>query len=194
MFSAYAILPINYVLRRESWASKWLQSYEGKSVRIRVPPLIDLKMVVLANGEFGYSNNNREADATLSCLPGILPGLIAHDESAYDNIDITGDVMFAEDLITISKGLKPGIEQELGKFIGDIPAHRIIKAGESLFQWHINLVKNLSDTLGEYWSEEQPIVAKPGDLRNFFRQTEEVRNNLDQLETRINRLIQKSNI
>ncbi|MBX3628772.1 MAG: ubiquinone biosynthesis protein [Nitrosomonas sp.] len=194
MFAAYTILPINYVLHRESWARKWLQSYEGKSVRIRIPPLVDLKMVVLANGEFGYSSDNHEADATLSCLPSVLPGLIAHDESAYDAIDIAGNVMFAEDLITISKSLKPDIEQELSKFIGDIPAHRLAKAGESLFQWHINLVKNLSDTLGEYWSEEQPIVAKPGDLRRFFRQTEVVRNNLDQLEIRINHLIQKSSI
>lgn len=194
MFAAYTILPINYVLHRESWARKWLQSYEGKSVRIRIPPLVDLKMVVLINGEFGYSSDNHEADATLSCLPSVLPGLIAHDESAYDTIDIAGDVMFAEDLITISKSLKPDIEQELSKFIGDIPAHRLAKAGESLFQWHINLVKNLSDTLGEYWSEEQPIVAKPGDLRRFFRQTEVVRDNLDQLEIRINHLIQKSSI
>ncbi len=194
MFAAYTILPINSALQRESWASKWLQSYEGKSVRIRIPPLVDLKMVVLSNGEFGYSNDTHEADVTLSCSPGVLPGLIARDELAYDNIDVTGDAMFAEDLITISKSLKPGIEQELGKLIGDIPAHRLAKAGESFFQWHINLVKNLSDTLGEYWSEEQPIVVKPGDLRNFSRQTEAVKNNLDQLETRINRLTQKSNL
>ncbi len=195
MFAAYTILPINYVLHRESWASRWLQSHEGKSVRIRIPPLVDLRMVVLANGEFGYSNDNREADATLSCPPGVLPGLIARDASAYDTIDIAGDVMFAEDLITIGKNLKPGIiELELGRLIGDIPAHRLAKAGESVFQWHINLVRNLSDTLGEYWSEEQPIIAKPDDLRRFFRQTEAVRNNLDQLETRINRLIQKSNL
>ena len=194
MFSAYAILPINYALRHESWASKWLQSYEGKSVRICIPPLIDLKMVVLANGEFGHSNDDQEADATLSFLPGTLPGLIAHDESAYDAIHIAGDALFAEDLITISKNLKPNIEQELGKFTGDIPAHRIAEAGENLFQWHISLIRNLSDTLGEYWSEEQPMVVKPNDLKDFTRRTEEVNDALETLEIRINRLIQKCNL
>lgn len=194
MISAYAILPINYALRHESWASKWLLSYKGKSVRIRIPPLADLKMVILANGEFGHSNDDQEADATLSFLPGVLPGLIARDESAYDAIHISGDVMFAEDLITISKNLKPNIEQELGKFIGDIPAHRIAEAGQNLFQWHINLVRNISDTFGEYWSEEQPMVIKPNDIRDFARQTEEIKNDLEKLEIRINRLIQKSNL
>jgi ubiquinone biosynthesis accessory factor UbiJ len=193
MFSAYAILPINYVLRHESWASKWLLSYQGKSVRICMPPLIDLKMVVLANGEFGHSNDNLEADATLSFSPSVLPGLIAHDESAYDAIHIAGDPLFAEDLITICKNLKPSIEQDLGKLIGDIPAHRITQAGENLFQWHIHLVKNISEAFGEYWTEEQPMVVKPNDLRSFSRQTEEIKNDLEMLEIRINRLIQKCN-
>ncbi|MCC6922186.1 MAG: ubiquinone biosynthesis protein [Nitrosomonas sp.] len=191
MFSAYAILPINYALRHESWASKWLLSYEGKSVRIRIPPLVDLKLVVLANGEFGHSNDDQEADATLSFLPGTLPGLIAHDESAYDAIHIAGNALFAEDLITISKNLKLNIEPELGKFIGDIPAHRIAETGESLFQWHISLFKNISDTFGEYWSEEQPMVVKPNDLRDFTQQTEGIRDDLEMLEIRINRLSQK---
>jgi len=191
MFSAYAILPINYALRHESWASKWLLSYEGKSVRIRIPPLVDLKLVVLANGEFGHSNDDQEADATLSFLPGTLPGLIAHDESAYDAIHIAGNALFAEDLITISKNLKLNIEPELGKFIGDIPAHRIAVTGESLFQWHISLFKNISDTFGEYWSEEQPMVVKPNDLRDFTQQTEGIRDDLEMLEIRINRLSQK---
>lgn len=191
MFSAYAILPINYALRHENWAKKWLLSYEGKSVRIRIPPLVDLKMVVLANGEFGYSNDDQETDATLSFLPGVLPGLIAQDESAYDAIHISGDVLFAEDLITISKNLKPNIEQELGRFIGDIPAHRITGVGKSLFQWHISLHRNISDTFGEYWSEEQPMVVKPNNLRDFAHQTREIENDLEMLEVRINRLVQK---
>lgn len=162
-------------------------------MRICIPPLVDLKMVVLANGEFGHCNDNLEADATLSFSPGILPGLIAQDESAYDAIHVAGDGLFAEDLITIGKSLKLNIEQELGKFIGDIPAHRVTEAGESLFQWHIHLIKNISETFGEYWSEEQPMVVKPNDFRNFSRQTEEIKNDLEMLEIRINRLIQKCN-
>jgi ubiquinone biosynthesis protein UbiJ len=193
MFSAYAILPINYVLRHESWVSKWLLSYEGKSVRICMPPLVDLKMVVLANGEFGQGNADLEADTTLSFSPSVLAGLIAQDDSAYDAIHIAGDSLFAEDLITICKSLKLNIEQELGKFIGDIPAHRVTEAGESLFQWHIHLVKNISEAFGEYWSEEQPMVVKPNELGNFSRQTEEIKNDLEMLEIRINRLIQKIN-
>jgi len=192
MIGSHGILPVNHVLRTESWACKWLQSYEGKTLCIHIPPLIHTKWVVLANGELGQCNDTQVADTTLSFLPTIIPGLLAHDESAYDNITISGDAMFAEDLITIAKSLKLNIEQQLGKYIGDIPAHRLAKAGESLFHWHLNLTKNLSDTIGEYWTEEQPLIVKNNSMLYFAQQIDTLQKEINQLETRIERLMQKS--
>lgn len=195
MLAAFTILPINYALRQESWASKWLQTYEGKTVCIRIPPLASVKLIVLANGEFGKFDDGDgevEVDTTLSVLPAIVPRLIARDETAFDNISISGDAMFAEDLITIGKNLKPGIEQDLGNYIGDIPAHRIATTGSSLLQWHVNLFRNVSDTLGEYFLEEQPMIVKPGAVKTFSQQNDALKDRLDQLETRINRIIQRS--
>lgn len=192
MIESYATLPINHVLRSESWACKWLQSYEGKTVCLCIPPFVNIKLIVLANGEFGISSGSHEADTTLTILPVNVPGLMAHDESAYDEIKITGDTLFAEDLITICKNLKLNLEQELGKYIGDIPAHRIAKTGEGFLQWQANLFKNLSDSIGEYLAEEKPLVTKNSASRHFSQQIEVLQNDLDQLEIRINRLIQKS--
>ena len=193
MLAAFSILPVNYALRQESWASKWLQTYEGKTVCIRMPPLASIKLIVLANGEFGkFVDGDDDVDTTLSVLPAIVPRLIARDETAFDSIDISGDTTFAEDLITIGKNLKPDIEQDLAKYIGDIPAHRVTTAGSSLFQWHVNAFRNVSDTLGEYFLEEQPMIVKPGAVKAFSQQNETLKNRLDQLETRINRIIQRS--
>ena len=192
MLASLATNPLNHMLRNESWACKKLQSHEGKTVCIRIPPLVDLKMVVLANGELSINPDIAEADTTLSILPGMLPGLIAHDESAYDSISISGDALFAEDLVTISRHLKPNFEQALSKILGDIPAHRITKTGESFFKWHINLVRNLSDALAEYWQEEQPMIAKTTSIKYLSGKINVLKNDVDQLEHRINQIIQKS--
>jgi len=192
MIESYATLPINHVLRNESWACKWLQSYEGKTLCIRIPPFVNIKLIVLANGEFAKFSDTHEVDTTLTILPVNVPGLIAHDESAYDEITIAGDTLFAEDLITIGKNLKLNLEQELGKYIGDIPAHRIAKTGEGFLQWQANLFRNLSESLGEYWSEEQPLVAKTNASKHFADQIEALQSDLNRLEIRINRLLQKS--
>lgn len=193
MLASFSIQPVNYALRQESWASKWLQSYEGKTACIRIPPLVSIRLIVLANGQFGeFDSSGGDTDTTLSVLPAIVPRLIARDETAFDSIGISGDTKFAEDLITIGKNLKPGIEQDLGKYIGDIPAHRIATAGNNLLQWHVNFCRSASDTLGEYFLEEQPMIVKPGVVEAFSRQNEALKNNLDALEARINRLIQRS--
>lgn len=193
MLASYATNPLNHILRNESWACKRLQSYEGKTVCIRIPPFVNLKMIVQPNGELGHYQDDFEADTTLSILPTLLPRLLAHEESAYEAIDISGDTTFAEDLITIGKHLKPNFEQELGKILGDIPAHRITQAGEAIFQWHINLVNNISESLGEYWQEEQPIIAKENEVKRFSHQVKALENDVDQLEKRINQIIQQKN-
>jgi len=189
MIGSYATLQVNHALRNESWACKWLQSYEGKTLCILIPPFVTMKWIVLANGEFGKCLDHQEADTTLSLTPVILPRLLAHDESAYDEINIAGNAMFAEDLITIAKSLKLNIEQELGKYIGDIPAHRITQTGESLLQWQVSLFKNLSDSFAEYVAEEKPLVTKNSASRHFSQQVDALQNDLDQLELRIDRLV-----
>lgn len=193
MLATYATNPLNHILRNESWACKRLQSYEGKTVRVRVPPFVNLKMIIQSNGEFSHYQGDHEADATLSIQPTLLPRLLAHEESAYKAIDISGDTAFAEDLITIGKHLKPNFEQELGKILGDIPAHRIAQVGENIFQWHINLAKNITEALGEYWQEEQPIIAKENEVKRFSHQIESLEHDVDQLEKRINRITQQKN-
>ncbi|SFL08416.1 ubiquinone biosynthesis protein UbiJ [Nitrosomonas aestuarii] len=194
MPASFATNPLNYILRSESWACKRLQPHEGKIVCIRIPPIAHFKMIVLANGEMQSNMDNLEADTTLSILPAILPGLIMHDESAYDGISISGDALFAEDLITVSKYLKPNFEQALSKILGDIPAHRITKAKDSFCQWHIHLVKNLSDALGEYWQEERPIIAKSNAIKDFSRQLNELKHDVNQLEHRINQIFLKDTL
>ncbi|GJL74104.1 MAG: hypothetical protein NMNS02_02100 [Nitrosomonas sp.] len=149
-------------------------------------------MIVLANGELQNNPENLEADTTLSILPAILPGLIMHDESAYSGINISGDVLFAEDLITVSKYLKPNFEQALSKTLGDITAHRITRAGENFFQWHTGLIKNFSDALGEYWQEERPIIAKSNAIKDFSLKINELKHDVNQLEHRINQIFLKS--
>ncbi len=194
MLASFATNPLNHILRNESWACKQLQLHEGKTFCIRIPPFAHFKMSVLANGELQSSPENLEADTTLSILPAILPRLIMHDESAYNGINISGDVQFAEDLVTVSKHLKPNFEQVLSKILGDIPAHRITKVGESLFQWHVDLIKNFSDALGEYWQEEHPIIAESKLIKDLFREINELEHGVNQLEHRVNQIFLKSTL
>jgi len=41
----------------------------------------------------------------------------------------------------------------------------------------------------EYWTEEQPLLAKPVDLHEFIREVDALQNETAHLEQRINALI-----
>ncbi|SER32867.1 ubiquinone biosynthesis protein UbiJ [Nitrosomonas sp. Nm51] len=190
MFTSVATSQFNLILRQESWPCKRLQPFEGRTVRVRIPPLIDLTLTVLENGELLHCPDQTEADATLFIPSALLPGLLARNETAYDKITISGDTVFANELIVIGKHIKPGIEQNLSGIMGDIPAHRIAQISGGIFQWHIKMARNLAETLGEYWQEEQPIIVKSNAVNNISHQIKTLQRDTDRLAGRINRIIQ----
>jgi ubiquinone biosynthesis accessory factor UbiJ len=194
MLTSIAVTPINHMLRGESWACKRLQSYSGKTICVQIPPLFEINMIVQADGEVQNTIKQGEMDATLSISPGMLPGLLAHDERVYARIKISGDTDFANELINISKNININstIEQDLSKIIGDIPAHRIAQAGEQVIQWHADSINNLSQALVEYWMEEQPMLAKSAYINEFANEVKRLQDNVDQLDQRIQHLIQKA--
>ncbi|TSA53731.1 MAG: ubiquinone biosynthesis protein [Nitrosomonadaceae bacterium] len=188
MLASVAIAPLNHLLRGESWARKRLQPCAGKTARFCIPPFVDFALIVQPNGEVATAVDAAATDATLTFVPGLLPRLLAHDADAYRNIHISGDNAFAEELLHIGKNLHWDVEQDLSLIMGDILAHRMVQAGDNLLQWHTDTLRNLSQMLAEYWTEEQPLLAKPAYVRKFIDDVSALRNDAEQLEKRVEKL------
>ena len=194
MLTSIAVTPINHILRGERWACKRLQFHSGKTICVQIPPLFELNMIIKTNGEIQDTIKQDKIDTTFCLLPSMLPGLLTHDEKAYTQIKISGDADFANELIKISKNinLNSNIEQDLSKFVGDIPAHRIAQAGEKAVQWHANSINNLSHAILEYWMEEHPMLTKPAYINRFIHEVTILQDNMEQLNQRIQTLTQKA--
>lgn len=191
MLASVAIAPFNHLLRGESWARKRLQPCAGKTARFRFPPFPDLALTVQASGEISPAARGTPDDAVVTLVPGLLPRLLARDQDAYREIRISGDTEFAEEIIRVGKDLHWDAEQDLSSVTGDILAHRIAQAGQGLVYWHTETIRNLLQTLMEYWTEEQPLLAKPANLREFIREVDALQEGTAHLEQRINALIGK---
>ena len=197
MLTSVVTTPINHVLRGERWACKRLQSFTGKTVCIRIPPLVNFSLLIDAEGEVQQVNSSdMSADTTLSLSPLILPQLLARESSAFEQIQISGDQSFADELIAIGKQINLGaiIEHDLSKAIGDIPAHRITQASEHLIQWQIENVHRITQTLTEYWTEENRFLTKPAAVDQFSEDVKNLQLSTEQLEQRLNRLTQRSTL
>ncbi len=188
MLASAAIAPLNHLLRGESWARKLLQRSAGKTARFRLPPFIDLALTVQASGEVSAAANGALDDAVFTVIPRLLPRLLVHDEDAYREIRVSGDSAFAKEVLQIGKNLRWDVEQDLSGVLGDILAHRVVQAGESLMHWHTTTIRNLSQMWVEYWTEEQPLLAKSGDVREFIQEINMLREDTACLEKRLTAL------
>lgn len=186
-----AIAPLNHLLRGASWARKRLTLLAGKTVRFCIPPFPDLAVTIQTSGEVLAAESNASADVTVTVTPGLLPRLLTRDADAYREIEISGDKILAAEILDIAKNLRWDMEQDLSQVMGDILAHRVMQTGNSLVQWHTETARNLSQALMEYWTEEQPLLVKPTQIREFTDAVNALQNDIAQLEKRIKALKKK---
>ena len=187
MLTSAAIAHANHLLRAENWVCDRLQMYSGKSIRIRIPPLIDLKLCFNAAGELRLIDEPVYIVATLTISPLILPGLLIQNPDAYKQIKITGDKDCAEELIAMAQqiDLTAIFTHDLSNVIGDIPAYRLGRAGKRLLRWQSDSLDRITQTVAEYVIEEKNFLMKPEAIQQFSEQIQNLQHDTEQLEQRL---------
>lgn len=192
MLASVAIAPLNHVLQGESWARRRLQAFAGKTARFRLPPFIDLALTVQAGGEVSAAASNAPCHAIFTLDPPLFLRLLANNTGAYHEISISGDSAFADEILQIGKNLRWNVEEDLSRVMGDVLAHRMVRTGDNLVQWQKGVLHNLLQTMAEYWTEEQPLLAKPVDMRELARDVNQLSADTKHLEERLNALRRKT--
>ncbi|HVW63425.1 MAG TPA: SCP2 sterol-binding domain-containing protein [Nitrosospira sp.] len=191
MLASVAIAPLNHLLQGESWARRRLQACAGKTARFRLPPFVDLALTVQAGGEVSAAASDSPCDAIFTLHPTLLLRLLANNAEAYREIRISGDSAFADEILQIGKNLRWDAEEDLSRIMGDVLAHRLVRTGDNLVQWQKGVLDNLLQTMTEYWTEEQPVLAKPADMRELTREVNRLSEDTQHLEERLNALHRK---
>ena len=191
MLASVTIAPLNHLLQGESWARRRLQACAGKTARFRLPPFIDLALTVQAGGEVSAAAPDAPCDTILTLDPGLVLRLLANNAEARHEIRISGDSAFAEEILHIGKNLRWDVEEDPSGMIGDVLAHRVVQAGDNVIRWQRGAFRNLLQTAAEYWTEEQPLLAKPVDMRDLAREVNQLSTDTDHLEKRLNALYRK---
>lgn len=182
--------PINHLLKSESWALQRLVPFAGKTAQFRVVPL-SLSLTVLSNGEVAMAAENAPANVTFALTPPLLLRIVAGDEAAYKQVEVSGDDVFASEIFYVVKNLRWDIEEDLSHLLGDILAHRVVQTGSRFMGWRAQVMLSLAQTFAEYWTEEQPLLAKSTQVEKFVRDVDTLRNDVERLEKRLNKLAEK---
>ena len=186
MLDHAALSALNHLLAGADWARARLAPFAGRTLRLAAAPL-DLALVVDSEG-YVAASGAADFDVTIT-LPAATPlRLLEGIDAAIGDARIEGSVDFANTLGFVLRNLRWDYEEDLSKLVGDIAAHRIAAQLGGLFRWQREAARNLAENLVEYYTEEQPLIAKPDAVAAFASDVKALDAGITALETRLARL------
>ncbi|MBL0142338.1 MAG: hypothetical protein IPP91_09675 [Betaproteobacteria bacterium] len=178
---------INRLTAATPMARERLARFAGKTAAFRVGPL-PVALTVQTTGEVLPAQESAASDLEVRLSVFLLPRLAAHDESAYRDVETTGDVEFAGEVAFLAKHLKWDAEEDLSKIVGDAAAHRMASVVRDAAAWGKDASGRVAAGAAEYWTEEDPLIASRVKVEGFVAGVTELRDAVERLEKRIERL------
>lgn len=104
------------------------------------------------------------------------------------DIEVSGDLDVAQQFQEIFAHLEIDWEEQLSRVTGDVIAHQIGNFFRALSSWARQSAGTLRQDLSEYVHEEARVFPPREELQDFFAAIDHMRNDVDRLEKRIQRL------
>lgn len=187
LFPRPAASAVNHVLRSAPLAMERLRRHAGRTAEFRIGPLA-FALTVQTTGEVLAAVPDAARDLTVNISPFLVPRLAAGEEAAFRDMEMLGDMEFAQDVSYLARNLTWDVEEDLSRVVGDIAAHRIVGAGRAISQWGRDAGLRVAQGAAEYWTEESPLIASRVKVEGFVREVSELRDAVERLEKRIQRL------
>lgn len=178
---------VNHLLGQASWARHKLAPFSGHAARIKIPPF-EAAFLIAEDGCLSTPPAGADLEVSIS-LPAAAPLLaLQGQEAVMRAARIEGSAEFAEALGFVIRNLRWDAEEDLSKLVGDIAAHRMVADSREFAAWHRQAARNFAENLAEYFTEEQPLIARQTDVAEFSAQVDRLRDDVARLEKRVLRL------
>lgn len=178
---------LNGLLRATPLAMERLRAFAGRTAAFHVGPF-DFAFTVQTTGEVTTATSEAKHDLAVRISPFLLPRLAMREEAALQQVEMTGDAQFAQEVAFLARHLKWDFEEDLSKAVGDVAAHRAAGAARAAAHWAGDSARRTVANAAEYWTEERPLIASRVKVEDFNRGVAELREGVERLEKRLERL------
>jgi ubiquinone biosynthesis protein UbiJ len=180
---------LNRNLPRSPRAGELAAALQGKTVRIEARGLGWVVFVESLGSSVRLTKTigERAADAEIS---GSLMNLAAlsgaHPEEVIrrGDVSIRGDAEIAQKFRELAMLLKPDVEEELSKLIGDTPAHQALRFVRTITGAGRRAANTQLRNAAEYLAHESRDLVPRAEAEDFYRGVERLREDLDRLDAR----------
>jgi ubiquinone biosynthesis protein UbiJ len=117
-----------------------------------------------------------------------LAGPAGEDLMREGVVDIVGDAVIAQQFRRLLNYGRPDLEEELSNVIGDVAAHGVGEVARGVGRWGREASAIVRQNVSEYLQEESRVVPSRYEIEHFSKHVETLRDDVDRLEARLNRL------
>lgn len=188
MLERGAVAGLNHLLRQQPWAAERLRAFAGQGVEFRCPPFPDLRLRIAHTGFLVAAEEGAASALVVKLKPAALPLLLAHDQAVRSHIEVQGPADLASAVDHLLRNLVWDVEEDLSTVFGDVLAYRLASAGKAFAAWQREAALRFAENAVEYWTEEEPLLARPADVGKFSREVGALRDEVARMEERVERL------
>jgi ubiquinone biosynthesis protein UbiJ len=178
---------LNHLLEAEPWARERLSPFASETLELRAPPLPALRFAVTADGRLA-PGTEVVASLVITFGPGAFAAALKGEDHLLRSIDVAGNARLASEVMFLVRHLRWDAEEDIAKFAGDAAAHRLVAMAKEAAAWHADAARRLAEGLIEYVTEERPLLVKRGELDEIAAANARLRDGLERLEKRVDRL------
>ena len=102
--------------------------------------------------------------------------------------ELSGDLEVAERYARMLKLARPDLEEEVAKWLGDLPAHALGEAVRGARAWLARAGAALRMNAAEYLQEESRAMPAPLEAQAFYGDVEKLRDDVERAAARLTRL------
>ena len=182
---------LNRNLPRSPRARELASALVGKRVRVEAR---DFRWVIIAeslNTSIRLTRETTDGRPPDADISGSLLNLAAlassHPEEVIQRGDVTirGDAEVAQKFRELAMLLKPDVEEELSRLIGDSPAHQALRLVRLATGFGRRAAQTGVRNVAEYLAHERGDLVPRAEAEDFYRGVERLREDLDRVEARV---------
>ena len=181
---------LNRNLPRSPRARELTSALVGKRVRVEARGLGWVLIAESLNTSIRLSKESTDGQPPDADISGSLLNLAAlagsHPEEVIQRGDVTirGDAEVAQKFRELAMLLKPDVEEELSRLIGDSPAHQALRLVRLATGFGRRAAKTGVRNVAEYLAHERGDLVPRAEAEDFYRGVERLREDLDRIEAR----------
>lgn len=183
---------LNLLLESEPWARERLAPFAGEAMELRAPPLPALRLLIADGGRLSAANPDPHKEAIPSLVielgSGALAAALKGEEHLLRAIQVEGNAQLASEVMFLFRHLRWDAEEGLASVFGDVAAHRLAGVARGIAAWHADAAQRIAQALVEYSTEEKSLLVKRGELEGSAVLLARLRDGLERMEKRIERL------